>query len=39
MMRSLETEMQAINDTIVLYAFSTITVADRQAWILSIGIY
>ncbi len=41
MMRSLETEMQAIDDieTIVLYAFSTITVADCQAWISSIGIY
>ncbi len=36
MMRSLQTEESM---TIVLYAFSTITVADCQAWISSIGIY
>ena len=41
MIRSMEMEMQAIDDieTIVLSAFSTITVSDCQAWINSIGIY
>lgn len=41
MIKSLEVEMQAIDDieTIVLCAFATITAADCQAWIESIGIY
>ena len=39
--KSMEAEMQAINDleTIVLAAFATITSADCQSWINSIGIY
>ena len=39
--KSMEAEMQAINDleTIVLAAFATITTADCQQWINSIGIY
>ena len=39
--KSMEMEMQAINDieTIVLSAFATITPADCQGWINSIGIY
>ena len=39
--KSMEAEMQAINDleTIVLAAFATITPADCQQWINSIGIY
>ena len=38
--KSMEAEMQAINDleTIVLAAFATITSADCQSWINSIGI-
>ena len=41
MIKALEAEMQAIQDieTIVLYAFSAITVEDCQSWITSIGIY
>ena len=40
-MKSMEAEMQAINDleTIVLSAFATITPTDCQQWIHSIGIY
>ena len=39
--KSMEMEMQAIYDieTIVLSAFATITPADCQGWINSIGIY
>ena len=39
--KSMEAEMQAVNDleTIVLAAFATITPADCQQWINSIGIY
>lgn len=41
MIKALEAEMQATEDidTIILCAFATITVADCQAWINSIGIY
>ena len=41
MIKSMEVEMQVIDDieTIVLCAFATITAADCQAWINSIGIY
>ena len=39
--KSMEMEIQAINDieTIVLSAFDTITPADCQGWINSIGVY
>lgn len=39
--KSLEAEMQAVNDleTIVLAAFATITPANCQEWINSVGIY
>ena len=39
--KSMEAEMQAINDleTVVLAAFATITTADCQQWINSIGIF
>ena len=39
--KSMKAEMQAINDleTIVLAAFATITTADCQSWINSIGVY
>jgi len=39
--KSMEAEMQAINDleTIVLAAFATVTPADCESWINSIGIY
>ena len=40
-LKALETQMQAVNDieTILLCAFSKITVAECQAWIKSSGIY